>query len=300
MLSEFVDYLRIERGSAENTVISYSSDLRRLFVFLEERDRSPLCASRDDLRAFLAALHDAGLSGAGVARRFATVRSFYRFLRYVGKISVNPTAGIRVPKFHKRLIENVPDLEVAKLIDHLDAQRESPMMLRDRALLYTLYDSGLRVSELISLRLMDLDFSQAALQIIGKGDKQRLAPLSPPQMTALKAYLERGRPALMGDRPEHGIVFVNAPSRPWRYGGFPLTRQTPFDIIQRLGLAVLGRKIHPHQLRHSFGSTLIEHGADPRAVQALMGHADIETTMRYVHVDLRTVKEVHSRTHPRG
>jgi len=301
MLNKFVDYLRVERCAAESTILTYSSDLRRLFAFLKERDRTPLCASRDDLRAFLSSLHDAGLSGSGVARRFATVRSFYRFLRYAGTIGANPTNGIRVPKFQKRLVESIPDLDVSKLIDHLEAQRESPIVLRDRAMIYTLYGSGLRVSELISLRSADLDFRRQALTVIGKGDKQRLAPMSPPQAVALKAYLERGRPALMADRPEHGVLFVNAPARPWYGGGgFPLTRQTPFDIVQRLGLALLGRKIHPHQLRHSFGSTLIEHGADPRHVQALMGHADIETTMRYVHVDLRTIKQVHSHTHPRG
>jgi integrase/recombinase XerD len=300
MLSEFVEYLRVERGAAENTVLSYSSDLRRLFAFLNERGQTPFSAGRDDLRAFLSSLHNEGLSGSSIARRFATVRSFYRFLRYAGKISANPANGIRVPKLHRRLVENIPDVEVSKLIEHLEAQRESPIALRDCAMIYTLYDSGLRVSEMISLRLVDLNFSCAALRVIGKGDKQRLAPLSPPQILALKAYLERSRPALIGDRPEHGVVFVNARSRHWFYGGLPLTRQTPFDIVQRLGLAVLGRKIHPHQLRHSFGSTLIEHGADPRHVMALMGHADIETTMRYCHVDLRTLKEIHFRTHPRG
>jgi site-specific recombinase XerD len=131
-------------------------------------------------------------------------------LRYAGKISANPANGIRVPKLHRRLVENIPDVEVSKLIEHLEAQRESPIALRDCAMIYTLYDSGLRVSELISLRLVDLNFSCAALRVIGKGDKQRLAPLSPPQILALKAYLERSRPALIGDRPEHGVVFVNA------------------------------------------------------------------------------------------
>jgi site-specific recombinase XerD len=150
--------------------------------------------------------------------------------------------------------------------------------------------------------LVDLQLSLSTLRVIGKGDKQRLLPMSPPQAVALSAYLERGRAALMGNRPDHEIVFVNSPrgfhsSAP---GGVRLSRAGVFQIVQRLGRNVLGRDIHPHQLRHSFGSTLIEHGADPRTVQALMGHADIETTMRYVHVDMRTIKEVHSRTHPRG
>ncbi len=307
-IGEFIDYLRIERGAAENTILAYTSDLRRLLAFLETRGPIPLaCATREDVRAFLATLIDAKLSGSGVARRFATVRVFYRFLRYAGKIPANPTRGIRAPKFHLRLIQSVPDADVTRLLDYLAKQPESPIMLRDRAMIQTLYDSGLRVSELLSLRLIDLDFSQSALRVIGKGDKQRLAMMSPPQAVALKAYLERGRSVLMGNRPEHGIVFVNAPSFLWfgreqrpKSGGAPLTRQTPFLIVQKLGRAVLGRNIHPHQLRHSFGSTLIEHGADPRSVQALMGHADIETTMRYVHVDMRTIKQVHSKCHPRG
>jgi site-specific recombinase XerD len=242
-------------------------------------------------------------------------------MRYVGKIGANPTRGIRAPKVHQRLIENIPDAEVAKLLAHLAGQPESPIVLRNRAMIQTFYDSGLRVSELISLRLIDLMFQEPgmALRVIGKGNKQRLAPMSPPQAAALAAYLERGRPALMGGRPEHGVVFVNAPrgfnrpgtqgfSRPLGEdcshaaipGGAPLYRAGVFKIVRQLGRDVLGRDIHPHQLRHSFGSTLIEHGADPRNVQALMGHADIETTMRYVHVDLRTIKEVHSTTHPRG
>jgi integrase/recombinase XerD len=299
-LSQFVDYLRIERGAAGNTVLAYSRDLRRLFAFLKRRGQIPAAATRDDIRAFLASLCKLGLSGSGIARRFATVRSFYSFMRYAGKIGANPTRGIRAPKFHLRLVENIPDPEVAKLLAHLARQPESPIVLRNRAMIQTFYDCGLRVGELISLRLIDLQGS--ALRVIGKGDKQRLVPVSPPQAKALGAYLERGRPALMGNSPEHGIVFVNAPrgfghAQP---GGMPLTRGGVFLIVQQLGQDVLDRKIHPHQLRHSFGSTLIEHGADPRNVQALMGHADIETTMRYVHVDLRTIKEVHSRTHPRG
>jgi integrase/recombinase XerD len=309
-IGEFIDYLRVERGAAKNTVLAYTRDLRRLLAFLETRGHTLGCATREDVRAFLTTLIDAKLSGSGIARRFATVRVFYRFLRYAGKIPANPTRGIRAPRFRLRLIQSVPDTDVAKLLDYLAKQPESPIVFRDRAMIQTLYDSGLRVSELLSLRLIDLDFSQAALRVIGKGDKQRLAMMSPPQAVALKAYLERGRPVLMGNRPEHGIVFVNAPSflrlgreqcpSPYQPGGAPLTRQALFLIVQKLGRAVLGRNIHPHQLRHSFGSTLIEHGADPRNVQALMGHADIETTMRYVHVDMRTIKQVHSKCHPRG
>jgi integrase/recombinase XerD len=295
-LSEFIDHLRVERGAAENTILAYSRDLRRLFAFLKTRDHGPLSATRDDIRAFLAFLFDSELTATGVARSFSTVKSFYRFMRYVGKIGANPTRGIRAPKFHQRLIESIPDAEVAKLLAHLAGQPESPIVLRNQAMIQTFYDSGLRVGELISLRLIDLMFQEPGMALRGKGNKQRLAPMSPPQAAALAAYLERGRPALMRSRPEHGIVFVNA-RRP---RGRHLSRQGVFKIVCELGRNELGRDIHPHQLRHSLGSTLIEHGADPRNVQALMGHADIETTMRYVHVDLRTIKEVHSTTHPRG
>jgi integrase/recombinase XerD len=234
------------------------------------------------------------------------VRSFYRFMRYSGVIPATPHAGIRAPKFHHKLVENVPDADVEKLIAHLSAQPETALVLRDRAILQTFYDSGLRVSELTTLKLSDPQFVEAdmAIRVIGKGDKERLVPMSPPQAEALKAYLERGRPALMGEQPpEHELVFVGGPSGrdgTGRPGGSPLTRQWIYKIIQRLGCTVLGRSIHPHQLRHSFGTTLIQHGADPRNVQALMGHADINTTMRYVHVDMRMIKEVHSKTHPRG
>lgn len=300
-LDAYLEYLRIERGAADNTIAAYSTDLRRLHAFLGQR--SPASAEREDIRNFLASLHDSGLTGNGIARRFAAIKGFYRFLRYSGKIRADPTRGIRPPKLHLSLIQNVPDPDVSELIAYLASQPESPTVLRDRAMIQTFYDSGLRVGELIGLRIAGVDFAGMALRVTGKGNKQRLAPISPPQAIALRAYLERGRPVLMGKRREHGILFV---SGEWgwgslkRSGGSALTRQTPFNIVQTLGIAVLGRSIHPHQLRHSFGSTLIAHGADPRNVQALMGHADIDTTMRYVHVEMNTLKEVHSKTHPRG
>jgi integrase/recombinase XerD len=299
-IEEFIDYLRIERGLSENTITSYSFDLCRLVSFLETRGRSPIDASRDDIRAYLVSLCDSKLSGNSAARHYAAVRVFYKFLRYAGKVPATATRGIRAPKIHLGLVESVPDADVAKMLGHLAALPESPIVLRDRAMIQTFYDSGLRVSELISLRMSDLDFRQEALRVIGKGDKQRLAPMSPPQANGLKAYLERGRPALIREQKEHGILFVSAPYKGGKGGGHSLTRQWLFLTVQRLGRAVLGRSIHPHQLRHSFGSTLVEHGADPRTVQALLGHADIDTTMRYVHVDLRTLVETHTNCHPRG
>jgi len=299
-LDAFVSYLRIERSASEHTVAMYSADLRMFCTFL---GRGPVSASRDDIRRFLASQCDLQLAPNTIARRFQTIRSFYKFLRYSGMVRVDPSRGIRAPKWRLPLIENVPDPDVAKLIAYLAEQPESPTVLRDRAMIQTLYDSGLRVGELITLRLADLDFTGMSVLAIGKGNKQRLAPMSPPQALALTAYLERGRPVFMRGHAEHGIVFVTAPGGPHRMntrGGHPLTRQRAFQIVQGLGQAVLGRDISPHKLRHSFGSTLIAHGADPRNVQALMGHSDLDTTMRYIHVDMGTVKAVHAKTHPRG
>jgi integrase/recombinase XerD len=298
-LSQFLDYLRVERAAAENTIVTYSRHLKRFFGFLEIHGKGPKSTTRDDVRAYLASLYAAGLSGSGVAHRYAVVRSFYRFMRYSGVLQAMPTRGIRTPKFHAVLVEHIPDPDVTKMLAHLAGLSESPIVLRNRAMIQMFYDCGLRVSELRSLRLVDMQLSLSTLRVIGKGDKQRLLPVSPRLAEALRAYLERGRPSLMGDRPEHGIVFVNA-RQPGGAAGGTLSRMGIFRIVRQLGRDVLGRDIHPHQLRHSFGSTLIEHGADPRNVQALMGHADIETTMRYVHVDMRTIKEVHRTTHPRG
>jgi site-specific recombinase XerD len=303
-LSQFLEYLRGERGASANTIATYRLHLERFIAFLKLRRKSPKSASRADIRKFLTYLFDSGLTASGVANRYAAVCSFYRFMRYSGAISAVPHTGIRAPKIHQKLVEQVLDADVEKLIAHLAAQPETALMLRDRAILQTFYDSGLRVSELTTLKSSDLQFTEAdrAMRVIGKGDKERLVPMSPPQAGALKAYLERGRSALMGEHPpEHEIVFVGGPrGRNGTAQGSPLTRERVFQIIQRLGRTVLGRSIHPHQLRHSFGTTLIQHGADPRNVQALMGHADINTTMRYCHVDLRMIKEVHSKTHPRG
>jgi len=304
-LDAFVDYLRVERGASGNTIASYKFDLLRFLTFIRERSHTPASADRDDFHAYIASLQDSGLHGNSVARHFQATRSFYKFLRYSGVARKDPTRRVRAPRFRLSLVDGLTDGEVDKIIAHLSEEPEratrlqTAIQLRNHAIVQTFYGSGLRVSELTGLRLEDLMFPEMMIRVIGKGDKQRLAVMSPPQATALVEYLRRGRRTLLSNHKESGALFLAGPGGR-RGGGYPLSRQMVFCMIRDIGRLVLDRSIHPHQIRHSFGTTLVSHGADLRNVQALMGHADIDTTMRYIHVDMREVLATHSTTHPRG
>ncbi len=290
LVDEFLERLRVEEGASPLTVSAYRRDLRRLAAFLVSRRRSLETARPTDLAAHLAALHGAGLGPRSLARTLAAVRGLYRHARAAGRLGRDPAALLETPRLPRRLPRALSRADARALVEGVDGAE--PRALRDRALLELLYGSGLRASELVGLTPGDLDLHGQFLVCRGKRDRQRLVPLGAQARRALVAYLERGRPALVGEA-EPGAVFVNRRGR-------PLSRQGLWGIVRaharRIGLA----RAFPHALRHSFASHLLEGGADLRSVQALLGHADIGTTEIYTHLPSEAVRRMYRRYHPRA
>lgn len=290
LVDEFLESLRVEEGASPLTVSAYRRDLRRLAAFLVSRRRSVETARPADLAAHLEALHGTGLGPRSRARTLAAIRGFYRYGRAAGRLGRDPAALLETPRLPRRLPRALSRADAQALVEAVDGAE--PLALRDRALLELLYGSGLRASEVARLTLGDLDLHGQFLVCRGKRERQRLVPLGAKARRALAAYLERGRPALVGEA-EPGAVFVNRRGR-------PLSRQGLWVIVraraQRIGLA----GAFPHALRHSFASHLLEGGADLRSVQALLGHADIGTTEIYTHLPSEAVRRMYRRYHPRA
>ena len=271
---------------APRTVEAYRRDLAHLAAWL---GRSPAEASTDDLAAYVAQLRADGLAPTTIARRLAAVRSFFRHQVLLGTRTDNPAATVELPKRRRKLPRTLSPAEVERLLDA--AAGTTPRALRDRALAELLYGAGLRVSEAVSLDRQSVDLEHRLVRCFGKGSKERVVPMGREAAEALRLYLSRGRPHLeKSHRPE---LFLNA-------RGGPLTRAGVFLILRRLaGKAGLEpERIHPHLLRHSFATHLLEGGADLRAVQEMLGHADLATTELYTHVSDRRRRELYFQAHP--
>ena len=276
---------------APRTVEAYSRDLAQLAVWLERSgsDRSPADASTDDLSAYVAELRAEGLAATTIARRLAAVRSFFRHQVLLGARTDNPAASVELPKRRRTLPRTLSPAEVERLLEA--AIGTTPLDLRNRALGELLYGAGLRVSEAVALDRQSVDLENRLVRCLGKGSKERIVPIGREAADSLRRYLSRGRPHL--DRRHRQELFLNA------HGG-PLTRAGVFLVLRRLaGKAGLepGR-IHPHLLRHSFATHLLEGGADLRAVQEMLGHADLATTELYTHVSDRRRRELYFQAHP--
>ena len=301
---EFLGTLELERGLSRNTVEAYRSDLQQFGAFLAGRHRAghdgegldPLAVTPTDLADFVSAL--AGGNGerpavapATLQRKIACLRSFYRHLRREQVIDHDPTAELRPPRPRGRLPKVLTRDEINRL---LAAPRgESVAALRDRALLETMYACGLRASEAIGLELSALDLDDGTLRAYGKGSKERLVPIGTAAIGALRAYLERGRPQLVGLRDEPR-VFLNMRGR-------PLSRQGLYKIVQGHAAAVgLADRMSPHTLRHTFATHLLAGGCDLRSLQEMLGHADIGTTQIYTHLTTDRLRDVYFDAHPRA
>jgi integrase/recombinase XerD len=269
------------------TVDAYRRDLADLARHLE--DRSPTTATRADLEAWSAELRARGLAATSVARRLAAARTFFRHLVLLGVRPDNPAAEVELPRRRRRLPRTLSPGEVERLIDA--ANGVTPRALRDRALVELLYGAGLRVTEAVSLDRARVDLSERLVRPLGKGDKERLVPLGREAVEALRRYLSRGRPYL--DRRHRPELFLNAQ-------GGPLTRAGAFLILRRLAekAGLEPSRVHPHLLRHSFATHLLEGGADLRSVQEMLGHADLATTELYTHVSDRRRRETYYAAHP--
>lgn len=297
LVLDFLSYLELERGLSRNTLNAYRTDLLQYGEFLAERGIDALEARPAEISEFLAELATGNgddrpaCSAATVHRKTACLRSFYKHLRRDELIGDDPTAALSAPRRAKKLPQVLNYAEVRKLLDAPDGA--SPTALRDRALLEVMYACGLRASETIGLELGDLDLREGFLRARGKGSKERLVPLGRKAIAAISAYLRGGRPRLVGERHE-AVLFVN-------FRGGPLSRQGLYKIVQRHARAAdLAGQMSPHTLRHSFATHLLAGGCDLRAVQEMLGHADIATTQMYTHLSGERLKDVYFRAHPRA
>jgi integrase/recombinase XerD len=271
---------------APRTVEAYRHDLTHLAAWL---DRSPSDASADDLAAYVAQLRADGLAPTTIARRLAAVRSLFRHQVLLGARTDNPAASVELPKRRRTLPRTLSPSEVERLLDA--AAGTTPRALRDRALTELLYGGGLRVSEAVSLDRQSVDLENRLVRCLGKGNKERVVPIGREAVDALRRYLARGRPFL--ERRNRQELFLNA-------NGGALTRAGVFLILRRLAekAGLEPERIHPHLLRHSFATHLLEGGADLRAVQEMLGHADLATTELYTHVSDRRRRELYFQAHP--
>ena len=294
-ISRFLRYLVVERNASALTVKSYREDLTALDAYLTEsygRPPDPAEVTPLDLRGYVAALHEAGYAKTSIARRMASLRSFYRFAQREGAAEVNPAKPLRNPRPDRKLPHFLSTGEIGRLLQTPPADR--PMGLRDRAILETMYSAGLRVSELVGINDSDLDLSDDLVRIRGKGRRERLAPLGSFAVQALQCWL-RVRKLAKNERPgPDSPVFVS------RLGRRLTTRSVGRMLEKYLKLAELDLRTTPHTLRHSFATHLLDRGADIRSVQELLGHKSLVTTQIYTHVSTASLREAYEKAHPRA
>lgn len=299
-LDAYLEYLTVVRRASPHTVKSYTEDLVQFVAFLEGRQQHVWTSVTVlDVRRYLADLMQEGRARATVGRRLSALRGFFGFLRTRRVREDDPTVGLRAPKQAERLPHYLEEDEMTDLLHGPDTG--TPLGLRDRALLETLYASGLRVSELVSLNTLDLERGDptaglCALRVTGKGRKQRVVVLGEEAVTALQAYLAGGRPLLLAkrDTPDDGALFLNR-------SGTRLTDRSVARMLHKYVMRTCARHgISPHALRHTFATHLLNHGADLRTVQQLLGHVSLATTEVYTHVSARRLREVYTQAHPRA
>ncbi|MCF7925891.1 MAG: site-specific tyrosine recombinase XerD [Candidatus Izimaplasma sp.] len=289
---EYMYYLRITRGLANNTIKSYMTDLDEYIVFLEKNYdiKLPNDITKQHIRNFLLRLKRKEEASSSIARKISAIRSFHRFLLQEKEVDENVALGIHLPKKEKKLPTVLSIKEIDALMTAADG--DQPLEQRNRAMLELLYGSGLRVSELLNLTLPDLHINTGFIDVIGKGDKERIVPLGEESAYAIKRYLEDGRKALK--KHNDPALFINQ-------RGNKLSRVGLFKIIKKLTKkAGIVKDISPHTLRHSFASHLLENGVDLRFVQELLGHEDVSTTQIYTHINKTQLKDVYDRYHPRS
>jgi integrase/recombinase XerD len=293
-ISSFLTHVQVEKGLASNTLSAYKRDLAKFEDFARKRKLELSAVKRDDLVDFLASLYHQKLESKTVARHLVTLRNFFRHLQVLDLIPEDPTANLESPKIRRSLPGYLRLEEVEKLLELPD--QKTALGLRDRSMLEVLYSTGLRVSELTSLRVPDLDTKVGCVRCIGKGDKERIVPVGQKALRIVEKYLREGRPQLIGTgRGTPGpFLFVN------RRGG-RISRVGVWKILSAYGRrAELRIPLTPHMLRHSFATHLLERGADLRSVQLMLGHSDISTTQIYTHVVEERLKQIYKAHHPRA
>jgi integrase/recombinase XerD len=293
-ITAFLTHVRVERGLSANTVTAYRRDLLKFDDFAKKRKLTLESVSRDNLVEFLASLYRQKLESRTVARHLVTLRNFFRFAQLQELISTDPSLNLESPKIRRSLPGYLRLEEIERLLAQPDDK--TPLGLRDHAMLDVLYSTGLRVSELISLRVMDLDTAVGCVRCIGKGDKERIVPIGKKALALVERYLRDARPKLIGKGKQAlaTTLFINR-------RGAPLSRVGVWKILSAYGRkAGLRCALTPHMLRHSFATHLLERGADLRSVQLMLGHSDISTTQIYTHVVEERLKQIYKAHHPRA
>lgn len=292
LIEGFLDTLWMERGLSDNTLAAYRNDLQGLAGWLSLRGMGLLELRREQLLEFLSWRFEAGARPRSVARLLSTLRRFYRHQLREARIQVDPTAQVDSPKLGRPLPDTLSEADVEALLAAPDP--DTALGLRDRAMLEVLYATGLRVSELVGLRLEQVNLRHGLVRVMGKGGRERLVPLGEEAVAWVERYLEGARAELLSGRGGSEALFVT------RRGG-PMTRNAFWQLIRRYARAAGIRKhLSPHTLRHAFATHLLNHGADLRVVQMLLGHSDLSTTQIYTHVARARLKELHAVHHPRG
>jgi integrase/recombinase XerD len=296
LIAAFLNYVKVEKGLSANTISAYTRDLRKFEAFLKERKLKLEDVGRDTIVDFLGGLYRQQLDSRTVSRHLVSLRNLFRFAMIEEVLSEDPTLNLESPKVRKSLPSYLRMEDVDRLLEQPDLS--TPQGLRDRAIIELLYSTGMRVSELVGLRVSDMDMRMGCLRCIGKGDKERLVPVGRKALAAVQQYLDTARPALLGAQRPSGpaaqLLLVN------RFGR-PLSRIAIWRILSAYGrLAGLRVNLSPHKLRHSFATHLLERGADLRSVQLMLGHADISTTQIYTHVIEERLKQIYKTHHPRA
>jgi integrase/recombinase XerC len=290
VFNKYKNYLEAERNASPYTVRNYTTDLSGFFNFLKTKEISLLEeVDRHVLRDYLSYLMEQGIVKASIARKLSAIRSFYRYLLREKIISTNPVATTSSPKLDKRLPSFLTPEETVRLLEAPDLS--TPQGLRDRALMELLYASGIRVSELVNLDVGQVNLNTNEIRVWGKGSKERMVLMGQPAAAALTAYLNQGRPQLLGEK-RSSALFVN------RYGGRLIERRVQRILEKYTTIAGISKRVHPHMLRHTFATHLLDGGAGLRVVQELLGHANLSSTQIYTHVTKSQAKKVYLAAHP--
>jgi len=301
LLKDYRAYLRVEKGLRPLTCEAYDGDLKTFAEFLEKRQGVLLTATQEDVSAFLEHLRSHSIDSRSMARKLSCLRGFYKWLLLDGQTHHDPTVNIESPKAWRVLPKSLAEPEVAEMLERAAMNASHPKAqataLRDCAILELLYAGGLRVSEITALGTGDLSLDAGRVMVRGKGDKERIVPLGKSAVKAIEAYLREGRPHLarISTRKKAASVRHDATRLFLSLRGMPLTRQWIWHLVK-----MSNNSASPHRLRHSCATHMVEHGADLRSVQTMLGHADISTTQVYTHLALGRLKAVHRRHHPRG
>jgi integrase/recombinase XerD len=287
----YISHLQVERGLAVNTVEAYRRDAREFFSFLESHKWSLEKVGKQELAQYLQHLHG-HLSARSVMRKIVSLRSFFRFLLLDGYLQEDPAETLESPRTWRTLPKYLSEEEVGRLLEQPDVTR--PHGLRDRAMLEVLYATGLRVSELVRIRLEEMNLEVGWIRAFGKGSKERIVPVGDSAIAFVEKYVDEARGHFLRKRPPSPHLFLTQQGR-------TMTRQYFWMLVTRYGKDMgVKRKLSPHVLRHSFATHLLEHGADLRAVQLMLGHADISTTQIYTHVTRERLKQIYDKHHPRA